>query len=95
LQRLERCLGRIDLSDTDETYREVSVCLNHLGPIADCTRRPFNALVILLCDETRKGQHVVGIMTARVTRVQAQDLMQMLDGALRFAYSSFQIGNNS
>ena len=64
--------------------------LNHLGPVVECPRRPINALGILLRAEARKGQQGVGHMAAGVARVQAHDLMQMLDGALVFTCVSFQ-----
>ena len=63
----------------------------HPGHVVERTRRPTNALGILLRAETRDGQQVVGHMAAGLARVQPQDLMSMFDRALVFTYPSFQI----
>ena len=86
----ERSFRLVDLAHADEAARQGNVRLYHLGPVVERTRRPTNALGILLRAETRKGQHMVGIMTRGLARAQPQDLMNMFDGPLVLTYSSFQ-----
>ena len=47
-------------------------------------RRPTRTLNILFRAETCVGQHIVGDMVPRLSRVQPQDLLQMFDCVLGF-----------
>ena len=80
----------VDLVKANVAPREHGIWLYHSGFFIDRTQLPTNSLCVFFCAETRKSQHVVGLITAGVTWIQAQNLMTMFNGPLMVTYGCFQ-----